>query len=169
MSRRNRPVDDAAGAPGEAVTASAALQDRSQLTEQHAAGDGQPLNPFEGVIVQAKRGDLGLRELLLALADADLVVPSAEIVQPDDSGFQPLMFETDDGEHLLACFSHPGRAAQFAELAPYGLMMIGAEVLQNLQKGVGLVINPGQTLSFELSAEGISRLQTGPEHSGEIT
>lgn len=117
----------------------------------------RPLNDFELALEQAQGGHLGVPELMRALLSSELAVPSAEEVMADGSGFSPLLFNKK-GVQMLACFSDKSRVSEFADMAPYCLVMQGRELLRRMPPGYGLVINPGLAVGFDMTPDGILRL-----------
>lgn len=116
-----------------------------------------PLNRFEVALVQAQEGRLPVQELLAALIDADLALPSATEVMMDGSGFQPVLFPKDKVQ-MLACFSDKSRIGELSAQAPYCLGMKGREILRRVPPGFGLVVNPGWLTGFDVSPEGIKNI-----------
>lgn len=122
-----------------------------------------PLNVFEAKLVQAQRGELATAELMASLISAELALPSGGAVAEDWSGFQPLLF-SKNGVPMLACFSAKERLADYADMAPYCLVLKGQELLRRIPAGHGLVINPGQRVGFDISPEGIAQIVTDFVH-----
>ena len=127
------------------------------VLEQDKVKEFRPLNDFELALEQAKDGRLEVRELLRVLVSSELAVPSAEEVMADGSGFSPLLFNKN-GVQMLACFSDKSRVGEFADMTSYCLVMKGRELLSRMPPGYGLVINPGLTVGFDMTPDGISRL-----------
>jgi hypothetical protein len=116
-----------------------------------------PLNDFESKLIQAQRGEVPVSEFMASLVSADLALPSASEVQQDWSGFQPLLF-SKDGVPMLACFSAKERLTAYADMTPYCLLVKGGQLLRRMPQGHGLVINPGQSIGFDISPEGIAKI-----------
>jgi hypothetical protein len=76
---------------------------------------------------------------------------------PDGSGFQPLLFDKNNVK-MVACFTSKERIGEFAKMAEYFLLLQGREFLKRIPPQYGLVINPGQTVGFDITPEGISRI-----------
>ncbi len=127
--------------------------------EHSKVNDFTPLNDFEIALEQAQNGRLEVRELVRVLMSSELAVPSAEEVMADGSGFSPLLFNKN-GVQMLACFSGMGRVGEFSDMTPYCLMMRGRELLRRVPSGYGLVINPGLTVGFDMTPDGVSRLRS---------
>jgi len=118
-----------------------------------------PLNDFESKLVQAQEGEVTVPELMASLAAADLALPSANVVEQDWSGFQPLLF-TKNSTPMIACFSAKERMVDYADMVPYCLVIKGRELLRRMPPGHGLVINPGQRFGFDVSPDGIAQIVT---------
>lgn len=114
-----------------------------------------PVNAFETTLLRAKQGQAAMSELLAALVAAELAVPTAGEVEKDGSGFQPLLFHKQDAP-MLACFSDKSRIENFGHAAPYCLVMRGSEILGRIPPGYGLVVNPGQSIGFDVTPEGLA-------------
>lgn len=126
------------------------------VLEQVEVNAFRPLNDFERALEQAQGGRLEVHELIRVLVSSDLAVPSAEEVMADGSDFSPLLFNKN-GVQMLACFSDKSRIGEFADMTPYCLMMKGRELLRRMPPGYGLVINPGLTVGFDMTSDGIAR------------
>lgn len=116
-----------------------------------------PKNNFETKLTQVQQGLGSMPDLLKSLLVAEVVVPSAAEVMDDGSGFQPLLFPKGEVQ-MLACFSSKELVGDFAEMAPYCLVMQGKDVLLRLPSNYGLVLNPGQKIGFDISPEGIAKI-----------
>jgi hypothetical protein len=117
----------------------------------------KPLNDLEVALDAARGGRLPVQKLLHTLANSDVVVPSGAEVHADWSGFEPLLFPKEDVQ-MLACFTDPSRLGEFTKMAPYCLVMKGRELFKRMPRGYGLVVNPGNTVGFEMSPEGIAQI-----------
>lgn len=116
-----------------------------------------PMNPFEATLMEAQTGETDIRRVITALIESELAVPSGEEVMQDGSGFQPLLFPKE-GVQMVACFTDRSRFGEFAAMAPYCLMLNGGDFLRRLPPGYGLVVNPGQSVGFDVSPDGIARI-----------
>ncbi len=119
--------------------------------------EGLASNSLDEAITGARAGALPMKEFFRLLVSADLMLPSAQIVQADGTGFMPL-FHDKQGVSMLVAFTDKNRALGYARVAPYLLMMKGGDLLSRFPKGYGLVINPGQDIGFDISADGIQRI-----------
>lgn len=114
------------------------------------------LNTVELAIADAKAGRLAMGEMLRALLDAELAIPSGGEVQPDGSGFLPVVFDRN-GTQMVACFTARKRV-DLGKMAPWCLTMKGREFLRRVPDGYGVVVNPGGTLGFEIDPDGLRRM-----------
>lgn len=119
--------------------------------------DTTPLNALEKGIQDARERRLGTRDLMRLLLASNLAVPSSTPVHADGTGFAPLVFE-DAGMPLLVCFSELPRLREYAEVAPHYLRMTGAELLRRMPQGMGLVVNPGSGIGFDLPPDGVAKV-----------
>lgn len=116
-----------------------------------------PLNSFESLLAAAQAGQADIRKVISALIQAELAIPSGAQVMADGRGFQPLVFPKE-GVQMVACFSDRSRIGEFASTAPYCLMLNGGDFLRRMPSGYGLVVNPGQSVGFDVSPDGIARI-----------
>lgn len=116
-----------------------------------------PLNPLESAMVEAQTGTTDIRKVITALIESELAVPSGAEVMQDGSGFQPLLFPKEDVQ-MVACFTDRSRIGEFASVAPYCLQLNGGDFLRRMPAGYGLVVNPGQSVGFDISPDGIERI-----------
>ncbi|MBA3940099.1 MAG: hypothetical protein C0520_02690 [Sphingopyxis sp.] len=94
---------------------------------------------------------------LRLFSESDVIVPSGSEIMPDGSGFQPVLFDKG-GTQMVACFTAMERIGDFSRLAPYCLSINGSEFLQGIPDGYGLVVNPGQSVGFDVTPEGLRQI-----------
>lgn len=114
-------------------------------------------NDLEKALVKAQGGSLAMRDFLRIFLAADVTVASADEVMADGSGFRPLLFHKE-GVQMIACFTDLSRLERFRDMAPYGWVMKGDFVIERIAKELGLVINPGESVGFDISPDGIKRI-----------
>lgn len=122
--------------------------------------DFVPVNEFEGLLERSQAGVAPVGALMMALLEAQLVIPSFNEVQDNWAGFEPLLFDKN-GVQMLACFSDRARiqeAGQVVRGAPYCLEIYGRGLLRRMPRGYGIVINPGLRTGFDITPEGIAKL-----------
>lgn len=116
-------------------------------------GETRDPNPgIEQSLAAAMTGELDMGAFLLRFAQAGLIVPSRSVAA---ESFEPLIFAPNDLP-LLVVFTARDRAVVFAEDAPHTVVMLGRQLLEGLQPGVGLLVNPGSGLGFEMEARGVA-------------
>jgi hypothetical protein len=117
-------------------------------------GETRDPNPgIEQSLAAAMTGELDMGAFLLRFAHAGIIIPSQ--TDPADGGLEPLIL-APSGEPRLAVFTARDRAALFASAAPHSTVMLGRLVLEGLQPGVGLLVNPASGLGFEMEARGVA-------------
>jgi hypothetical protein len=118
-------------------------------------GETRPPNPgLEAALAAAMAGTLGMREFLAIFAESGVILVSATDFSGEAGLFQPMMFTRDDVSQL-AVFTARDRADAWSSKAPYSTTMLGRRVFEALRPGVGLVVNPGSGLGFEMAPGGI--------------
>jgi hypothetical protein len=143
------------------------------MTSTLRTGEHRPPNPgIETELDAAMSGRLDMKSLLVRFADAAIIVPSvtgfsgassavssgsnkgASDVAGEPPRFEPLLLEPH-GEPLMAVFTSRDRADRWADTAPFSTVMLGRRLFDDLPAGVGIVVNPGFGLGFELASPGI--------------
>jgi len=117
----------------------------------------EPLPGLESALAAAMAGQLGMGELLRQFSRAGLIVPSITDFSNDPTAFQPLIF-TPDEMPVMAVFTARDRMLPYADVANFSTVMLGRTVFEGLQPGVGLVVNPGSGLGFDIQPEGIAAI-----------
>jgi hypothetical protein len=116
-----------------------------------------PQNAIETALVQTQAGLLPMHEFLALLMISDIAVPSGNEIAADGTGFQPLLF-SKDGVQMVACFTDRNRVKSFASMAPYCLVMKGKKFFSRLAPKFGVVVNPGETVGFDIPPTGVKRI-----------
>ena len=114
-----------------------------------------PINELEIALVEVRSGRLSMPEFMNVFIGSDLSVPSGSEVMANGDGFQPVLFDKNSVK-MVACFTAMERLGRIADLAPYCLTIKGMEFLRRVPPGHGLVVNPGQSVGFDISPEGLS-------------
>ncbi len=115
------------------------------------------MNDLEVALEKARAGLMSMPDFIQVLVESDLAVPSGSEVMPDGSGFQPLLFDKNQVK-MVACFTAKERIGSFTDLAPYCLVIKGKEFLRRVPHEYGIVVNPGQSVGFDITPEGVSRI-----------
>ncbi len=74
---------------------------------------------------------------------------------------QPLVVQTDSGESALILFTSPERAKPFLEHYPEfkgGLLTEFTWILEKMDQGFGIMINPGDELGIDIEPELVQQL-----------
>ncbi len=127
-----------------------------------------PLNPLETLLLASRERGQGIAGLLDALVESEVVIlldkdPGAAAGTDLLEGRAlPLVLSNPEGSPVLAVFSAAERSVPMALQFPqfgFGLPVAFRELLKVIRPGVGLVMNPGTTLGFEMPAAAVARLQ----------
>lgn len=116
-----------------------------------------PLNDLESLLIQAKNGQVPMRDLMGALVMSDVVLPSGSEVLADGAGLEPLLFSKEKVQ-MVACFTDKSRIGEYVKMTPYCLVMKGRDFLRGIPAGHGVVVNPGQEFGFDISPDGVSKI-----------
>jgi hypothetical protein len=115
-------------------------------------------NPLEELLVKAQRRLIPMRDLLVALMQADVFIPTASEVRPDSEGFAPMLFNRN-GEALMAVFSATDRIKRYSPQFSYCLAMNGAKLVHWIPVQYGIVVNPGYQVGLEIPATGVKQIR----------
>ena len=126
----------------------------------------EPKNDLEHKLLAAANGEMSSEELIAGLLDAQVFMP----VEDEDieiKGFQrstyarPLVVQAEEGVHVLVLFSSPERAKVVVQEFPKfggGLLAEFRWVLERIDAGAGVTINPGWEIGIDLDPETIAQL-----------
>lgn len=118
--------------------------------------DFTPRNAIEHRILAAQAGALDGDALMHEIAAADIFIPSDTPVQPDGSGFSPVLLEQQDGEAFVAVFTDRSRTQA---LAPHGMQALAAHFIRRIPAGYGMIVNPGTEAQIFLDPGGVAALK----------
>jgi hypothetical protein len=116
-----------------------------------------PLNALESALESARAGRSSLPDFFSVFAESDIVVPSGSELMSDGSGFQPLLFDKE-GVQMVTCFTAMERIGEFSRVTPYCLKIKGDEFLLRIPVEYGLVVNPGQSVGFDVPPSGVREI-----------
>lgn len=68
-----------------------------------------------------------------------------------------LIIFSKDGVQMVACFTDRNRTKSFASMAHYCLVMKGKEFFSRLPPEFGVVVNPGETVGFDIPPTGVKK------------
>lgn len=126
----------------------------------------EPKNELEQRLLAAANGEISSEELIGGLLDAQVFMP----VEDEDSGIigfqrstyaRPLVVQAEEGVHVLVLFSSPERAKPVVEEFPKfggGLLADFRWVLERIDAGAGVTINPGWEVGIDLDPETVEQL-----------
>ncbi len=123
----------------------------------------KPNNPLEEKLVALYRKQITIIDFLGILIDSKLAIPSdrdADITAPD-MNFKPLVITSAMGFNVLVAFTSLELAKGASSMYPdYGFT---AEVdadrfLLEAPENVGLALNPGWHMGFELPPDGLQQI-----------
>lgn len=126
----------------------------------------EPRNALEQKLLAAANGELDVDELVSGLLDEQVFMP----VEDEDSGIQgfqrslharPLVVQDESGIHVLVLFSSPERARVVMDEFPKfggGLLADFRWVLERIDAGAGVTINPGWEVGIDLDPETVAAL-----------
>jgi hypothetical protein len=123
------------------------------MTTRRPGETRDPVPGIEQSLASAMAGELDMGAFLVQFANAGIFLPSQ--TDPADGGVQPL-FLAPQGEARMAVFTARDRTTLFASAAPFTTVMLGRHILEGLQPGVGLLVNPGSGLGFEMDPVGVA-------------
>ncbi len=116
-----------------------------------------PQNELEQQLQQAQNGQLAPERFFQTLLAAPLYMP-----MEGRAPGQPLMVEDEEGTRVLMLFTSPERArpfiADYPEYAETGVQEALPAILARLGAEVGVSLNPGAPLGFDLGPEQVREL-----------
>ncbi|MDO8890275.1 MAG: SseB family protein [Sulfurimicrobium sp.] len=126
----------------------------------------EPKNDLEQKLLAAANGELDVDDLIGGLLDDQVFMP----VEDEESGIEgfqrsiharPLVVQDEEGVHVLVLFSSPERAKVVMEEFPKfggGLLADFRWVLEHIDAGAGVTINPGWDVGIDLDTETVAAL-----------
>ena len=123
-------------------------------------------NELEKHLVDAISGELSSDAFMQTLFEAQIFMP----VQDDSSqikGFQnstharPLIIQGEDGGNVMVLFTSPERAKSFVQEFPDyggGLLTEFKWVLERMDGGMAIVVNPGMEVGIDIEPETVRQM-----------
>jgi len=123
-------------------------------------------NELEKHLLDAMSGDLSSEAFMQTLFEAQIFMP----VQDDSSqikGLQrstharPLIIQDEEGENAMVLFTSPERAKPFVKDFPDyggGLLTEFKWVLERMDSGMAIVVNPGWEVGIDIEPETVSQM-----------
>lgn len=126
----------------------------------------EPKNELEHRLLAAIAGEITSDEFRRELMEAQLFMP----IQDEESsikGFQrstrakPLVIQDEEGINVLVLFTSPERAREFVRNFPGfggGLLAEFKWVLERMDAGAGITVNPGWEAGIDMEPETVSEM-----------
>ena len=113
--------------------------------------DYHPSNDLERAMVEARAGRLSTQDFVRVMLSSEVHVLSGSDPGEDGREFAPLFYpHPTTGDRMLAMYSSPARIGEDAKRAPFMLTVECGDFLRRLPDDIGMVLNPGDTVGFEL-------------------
>ena len=139
------------------------------MTEQTGPADITPLNELEEKLARGGQPDADPVDVILSFLNNEVYIISADALEGEDSQVEPLVLGNEEGQPVLAVFSHPSRVdPEYLEAAPNVLGTQGAAIIANIGDELGMVINPGAAYGFEINPEGIANIRRDFKRADDI-
>ena len=114
---------------------------------------------FVDVIRRAREGEISFVELLSAFLTTTVMLPSSTFVGGGQH-VSPIFYERD-GNAMIAVFSSLELiGSDVSDSAPYAATISGLDVVKGAKEGVGIGVNPGTDIGFEIDAATVSQIRT---------
>lgn len=117
--------------------------------------DPRPLTVLESAIRLATAGRLESESVLWALAASEVLVLTPTEPIPSPETLQPLIVHRGD-QSFAAVFTHTDRVTAEFGTGRAAVGLPASTLLRGLASGIGVVVNPGTPLGFELPAAALS-------------
>ena len=118
------------------------------------------MNELDQLLTDYKAGNTTRLEMLSQLVALPVILPSANEIDAEGAGYQPLVFDRF-GAHMVAAFSNEELAAKYADSHPYLKAITAGAFIELLKPGFGLVLNPHLETSLEMVPEFLKNLRAG--------
>lgn len=128
--------------------------------------DFVPLNDLEHALSNVANGHIDFEKFLKVFLDSEVFVLTATEVQADGTGLRPLLLERDN-QTRMAVFTAWERVEPFKHHCRFCLQTNGRYFLRVIPQDVGLVLNPGSRLGFEVPAQGVQDIRRDFEVSDD--
>lgn len=116
----------------------------------------EPQNPLEASLIDSQRGRIPFTEFLEQMLNSEVFVLSKD--EADGNSFNLIQYERS-GEVYVAVFTSLERTLRVAKQFPYCLSIRASELLTRINPRVGIVLNPGWSVGFELPATGLEGIR----------
>ena len=125
-----------------------------------------PANPLEAALLEAPKDEASQQAFLQLLMDSEVGVLLDRALLADgrwDPDAVPMVLERPAGFPALAVFTSPERAIVggiHSNTYQWGKALPFRALLGGVQPALGLVVNPGSAVSFDMRPEDLADLKT---------
>jgi hypothetical protein len=127
----------------------------------------EPANELEKALAAVLSGETSKEDFLRIFIGSNVYVLVNREPRGDTLGDStPMVLSSNNGPHMLALFSSPIRSLKMTELFPdyrFTIMVDCAWALHILGTTLGIALNPGCDLGFELAPDGAQQLKRALE------
>ena len=140
------------------------------MTDSSASGDADfdsrlaadtVHNELEQSLLDGIRGEVRQTVFISAFLTTTVFALSRTETSADAaSGFSPLVLSTVGGAPMLPLFTDLARVpAEYLEVAPHTVALTGGRFVASVADEVGIVVNPGHPIGFELSPGALAAIR----------
>ncbi len=112
-------------------------------------------NDLERLLEKTQKDQFNFENFMKRFLIEEIVVPSSiEII---NGNFDPLLFNKD-GIYMMASFTSIDLLEVYKREIKQYLMIVGRQMLEQVPDGIGIVVNPGYEVGFDISPKGIKQI-----------
>lgn len=112
-------------------------------------------NNLELLLEKAQNGEIDFDTFMKNFLIEEIIVPSS--VKIIDGNFEPLLFNKE-GTYMMASFTSSDLLSLYMNEVEQYLVISGKQTLEQIPDGIGIVINPGYKIGFDISPKGIKQV-----------
>lgn len=116
----------------------------------------KPTNELEQLLISVQYNQIDFTKFIKFFLQSELVMPSA-IEDQKDGSIVPLFFKKEE-QDMLSVFTSLSLLKIYDKNIKRHLILSGESILIRMPPGIGLVINPGYSAGFDISADGIRNI-----------
>jgi hypothetical protein len=118
-------------------------------------------NELEQALVDGIRGTVRQTVFISAFLTTPVFALSRTAASADAAtGFSPLVLSTTEGAPMLPLFTDLRRvSADYLAVAPHTVALTGGRFVASVADEVGIVVNPGHPVGFELSPAALAAIR----------
>lgn len=138
------------------------MTDASESADFDARLAADPVhNELEQALADGIRGTVRQTVFISAFLTTPVYALSRTEASDDATqGFSPLVLSTTEGAPMLPLFTDLSRvAADYLEVAPHAVALTGGRFVASVADEVGIVVNPGHPIGFELSPGALAAIR----------